>query len=202
MSAEAEALAAEIEQLVGVTDNERDQRGRHVIRNAQKTCAQCAKCGAGLAADAPVWRQAMSLGRTLFGGWSYTVAPVCERCRSDYRDYRRPLPCEGCGRSVHQEYSRRSHRRTFCCKACEKAVRATAARQRRSDARATRQCEACGETFDPPRTDARFCSSPCRQRAYRRRCAVTDNKCPVADTLPVDGGIKLSPQEHVDGERP
>jgi hypothetical protein len=30
-------------------------------------------------------------------------------------------------------------------------------------------CEACGESFTPTRSDGRYCSSPCRQRAYRRR---------------------------------
>jgi hypothetical protein len=33
----------------------------------------------------------------------------------------------------------------------------------------TRYCEQCGGTFAPQRSDARFCSSRCRQRAYRRR---------------------------------
>jgi hypothetical protein len=30
-------------------------------------------------------------------------------------------------------------------------------------------CEACGEAFTPTRSDGRYCSSPCRQKAYRRR---------------------------------
>jgi hypothetical protein len=32
-------------------------------------------------------------------------------------------------------------------------------------------CDQCGEAFTPTRSDARYCSSPCRQRAYRRRQA-------------------------------
>jgi hypothetical protein len=28
---------------------------------------------------------------------------------------------------------------------------------------------ACGKTFTPARTDARYCSNACRQRAYRGR---------------------------------
>jgi superfamily II DNA or RNA helicase len=34
---------------------------------------------------------------------------------------------------------------------------------------AGRPCADCGTIFDPPRRDARYCSKPCLQRAYRRR---------------------------------
>jgi hypothetical protein len=32
-------------------------------------------------------------------------------------------------------------------------------------------CEACGGRFEPPRRGARYCSSACRQDAYRQRKA-------------------------------
>ena len=32
-----------------------------------------------------------------------------------------------------------------------------------------RKCQACRRWFMPSRSDARFCSAACRQRAYRRR---------------------------------
>lgn len=32
--------------------------------------------------------------------------------------------------------------------------------------------EDCGQAFTPTRSDARYCSSSCRQRAYRRRSAL------------------------------
>jgi hypothetical protein len=35
--------------------------------------------------------------------------------------------------------------------------------------RQERSCAVCGETFTPPRCDGRYCSSACRQRAYRGR---------------------------------
>jgi hypothetical protein len=139
---------------------------------AAKTCGQCAKCGNTLPVDTPVWRQHLRPhGRGVFGGARCVVAPVCERCRSDEKEFRGPRPCENCGRAVHQEYSRHRYRRTFCCQLCERAVRVAAAKQERSDARSPRQCE-CGETFEPTRADAQFCSSRCRQRAYRKRTAL------------------------------
>ena len=30
-------------------------------------------------------------------------------------------------------------------------------------------CETCGAPFTPTRSDGRYCSSPCRQKAYRQR---------------------------------
>ena len=38
-------------------------------------------------------------------------------------------------------------------------------------AREPRACEMCGEQFVPTRSDAKTCSSPCRQKAYRGRLA-------------------------------
>jgi hypothetical protein len=61
-----------------------------------------------------------------------------------------------------------------CCERCERQVRVVKARERRHAARPARACENedCGKVFEPTRTDARFCSVACKQRAYRRR--VTD----------------------------
>jgi len=39
--------------------------------------------------------------------------------------------------------------------------------------RRTRACAQCGEPYRPHRSDSRFCSDACRQRAYRERQAVT-----------------------------
>jgi hypothetical protein len=39
--------------------------------------------------------------------------------------------------------------------------------------RRTRACGQCGERYRPQRSDSRFCSDACRQRAYRERRAVT-----------------------------
>jgi len=156
-------------------------RDPSIIHNAAKTCSQCAACGRALTVDAPVWRRRMPLGYGPFGQWQSTVAPICADCAAKVTSwfirFHPPRPCEGCGRPVHQELNFRSHRRTFCCRNCECAVRTTAARQARSEARGTRPCKGCGETFEPTRTDAHFCSSRCRQRAYRRRKGVTDNDC-------------------------
>jgi hypothetical protein len=187
MSEKLDPVAAEIRQLLGVTDDKRETRGRFAIRNAQNSCQCCAQCGCAIAPGAPIWRQQISLGRGFFGGWRLSIAPHCEQCKSKLSGFEDPQPCKHCGRPVHQEYGGRDRRFTFCCEMCAKAVHSaiasTAAKEHRAEARSPRPCEACGETFEPARADARFCSSVCKQRAYRRRNkGVTDDEC-VAEVV-------------------
>ncbi|HKT05196.1 MAG TPA: hypothetical protein VJT31_37245 [Rugosimonospora sp.] len=43
----------------------------------------------------------------------------------------------------------------------------------------TRLCHGCSGEFVPSRSDARYCSGACRQRAHRQRQARADNtRCP------------------------
>jgi hypothetical protein len=56
----------------------------------------------------------------------------------------------------------------YCARCAEEAERARL-RDVRLATRAATVCATCGATFTPPRAGARYCSSPCRQRAYRRR---------------------------------
>jgi hypothetical protein len=61
--------------------------------------------------------------------------------------------------------------RTFCSESCRRAVFRVEAKAKRLAARGdlTRRCVDCNREFTPHRTDARYCSSACRQRAYRSR---------------------------------
>lgn len=56
----------------------------------------------------------------------------------------------------------------YCSRCAAEAERARL-RDVRLAARAGTVCATCGTAFTPPRADARYCSSPCRQRAYRMR---------------------------------
>ena len=136
------------------------------IRNAKATCACCAKCGRKLSAKAPVWRERMVLVEFLR---PWAVVPVCEHC------------VDAVARTVHQ-YMEHQRAHVVCCEACARIARLAARRQQRTEARGPRQCEneSCGETFEPTRTDGRFCSSRCRQQAYRRRKGVTDDETGTA----------------------
>jgi hypothetical protein len=182
--AELAEHAAAIKKALGVTDDDPITRGRRRIRNAAATCRQCAQCGRELKADEPVWRQYMRIGPGFFGGTSYAIAPVCEPCRSNYTEFAGPRPCLNCGRPVHQELSRRFRLHCVCCSDCGDAVRIKAARDKRAqDREPAPPCLECFETFEPTRADAQFCSSACRQRAYRKRKAVTGDVCGTPLTL-------------------
>jgi hypothetical protein len=118
------------------------------------------------------------------------LVPVCSICvratehkwGGEYYLYRfkrhSPVPkeCEGCGRPVyeHRKQPRRKVR-VFCCENCaEKLARESLIQARANRVRSERQCDECGETFTPDRSDAKFCSVACKQKAYRKR--VTDTK--------------------------
>lgn len=48
-------------------------------------------------------------------------------------------------------------------------------RRRRRSSVPVAVCATCQTPFEPSRADARYCSSPCRQRSYRRRQRDTRN---------------------------
>src|SRR5262245_46376784 len=154
----------------GVTDDDEAARRRHAICNASITAECCAKCQRSLKPEEPIWRAKHTIGYHPFQAW---LAPVCSDCRSDRHSYWDPLPCGGCGRPVHNITFQPPPSCCFCCQRCAPAARAARARERRRLARCDRSCERCGETFEPKRADAKFCSSACRQAAYRHR--VTDS---------------------------
>ena len=158
----------------------------------------CVRCGRQLTATEPVWRKQTTRGRGFFGGTRWTVALFCEPCAplSDYR-YWSAKPCEGCARVVHNVIDGRRRRHTYCCEGCELRQRQALMRQRRAEARgATKVCACCGETFEPVRADAVFCSGVCRQKAYRRR--VTDRKCRDAETITNRNAEAVSPDRVTD----
>jgi hypothetical protein len=176
MSDVREECAAHISALTGATADSDARRHHRDIRNAAATASHCAKCGRALAPGEPVWRFRMT-HYALFG-WSHTVAPLCEQCKGG-RWYRGAKECEGCGRPVHNQMDRVQRGRTLCSSACRIKAVSAAARSYRRHARGTKVCDSCAETFEPSRTDARFCSIACKQRAYRKR--VTSSEC-RADT--------------------
>ena len=84
--------------------------------------------------------------------------------------------CKACGRTITGLFGkpeplpattmRRWH--GYCAPCANEAERARM-RDLRSRARSDRECCGCGQTFTPPRSDGRYCSVGCRQKAYRQR---------------------------------
>jgi hypothetical protein len=96
-------------------------------------------------------------------------------------------PCEGCARPVvnhksvrpgyrrengwiqTEDYAPRDSWRIFCSERCRRAV--FGAEQKAKREHDPIDCPVCHERVDARRRDARYCSSACRQRAYRERRA-------------------------------
>jgi hypothetical protein len=135
---------------------------------------QCGKCHRDLDPDEPIYR-------TRFAR-AYWMGSVCSECRCDpvslkYERYatewRAPMPCERCGRPVmiRQRYQPPMH--IACSAKCQKDIHNAAYRAKRPRQVSRQPCATCGELFDPARSDAKYCGSACRQRAYRARPAHT-----------------------------
>jgi hypothetical protein len=58
-------IAAKIRETAGVTENESERQFRFYIRNAARSCGNCAKCGRELGAAEAIWRQRMAHSRLL-----------------------------------------------------------------------------------------------------------------------------------------
>jgi hypothetical protein len=167
-----EEVKAELQALMGVTDDDPRMRPWRIMRNSQRDCSCCGQCGKTLAPDERVYRTRISLW-SMFGSWSHNLAALCQGCGQNSWQWKyhkmRPKPCAGCGREVWSELRWYLTAPVTCCEQCAHKVRLAAARNRRTEARGTRKCQQCGETFEPTRTDAKFCKNACRQNAYRRR---------------------------------
>lgn len=92
----------------------------------------------------------------------------------DRLDRRRDFVCPECERDHHGWAPRRAYGRTGrYCPVCRYSMthwkQSEARNARRAEARADIVCQTCTEPFEPSRSDARYCSSACRQFAYRVR---------------------------------
>ncbi|WOC15392.1 hypothetical protein MP213Fo_08450 [Pseudochrobactrum sp. MP213Fo] len=141
------------------------------------SCRLCGSCKRPIEANEAVWRMRINHRRSPFGVRTYDTLPCCEACTvaQKWRIFEDPAPCEHCARPVHNEWRQIDRKHVYCCTKCEQKAQISVAKQKRTNARETRQCMECSQTFPPVRIDAKFCSSPCRQKAYRKR--VTDIKC-------------------------
>ena len=78
-----------------------------------------------------------------------------------------PRPCIGCGRIVIDcgSYWEPTH----CNDWYRLDYYRTEAKKERALARGKRACAARGQSFTSKRTDSKYCSAACKQKAYRKR---------------------------------
>ena len=151
---------------------------RLFVAGATERAEWCTECGETFKPGQPVFRRMVVYPRSTYLFTRKSVAPVCEACRCPKYDRHYDQnsvcnlyeafngPCVGCGRPVHQG-SLRHRRYDYCSTRClddfKREAHILEMAQRRFD------CETCGEEYEPKRSDSHYCSSPCRQKAYRER---------------------------------
>jgi len=151
--------------------------GRVGRRRSDPAASECYACGCELGPDAVVYRARWNHGRGSAGHTSWTIESVCEGCapepnrRSTWWWDHDPQPCQRCTRRVvNRVIPTRPMRHVFCSPDCERRYYQDRQQEKR---RATldldKVCEGCDEPFRASRSDARYCSGACRQRAYRAR---------------------------------
>jgi hypothetical protein len=92
---------------------------------------------------------------------------VCDACVTDEERARLDADaiCEGCDRPMRVNcFEWRQRHRYICASRCEARARR---RQKRAATRARCSLSTCNKSFTPKRSDAKFCTNACRQRAYR-----------------------------------
>lgn len=140
-----------------------------VFYEAREYGERCGQCGRSLAPDEPVylWRMMASPG-------TFWLGPGCGACADKRGAFRwrgpavGPFPCAGCGRAIYRRADRRWRRQFHVC---SERCRWRVATRRRADMRMPEQqhaCTGCGAPFTA-RRGAAYCSSACRQKAYRER---------------------------------
>ena len=158
--------------------DEAEARKRHLRHYMDRRGVFCTKCGY-IFEDGEVVFRRRRIPRPEFGDPEREHFPrYCRGCVAEWhpswlKSAKEPIPCAGgCGVLVTDWYEDRFLGRgrgfaravSTCSKHC--GEQGYNARRRKS---APTSCAGCGETFTPARSDARYCSGACRQRAYRQR---------------------------------
>ena len=134
---------------------------------------QCPNCKKTIGPTEPTYLVSVGYGDYWMRKVGGAIAFFCAECADKTRGWQgasawhEPLPCVHCQRTVFHDAARRIPKHVVCSKECRQAVYYAVVRARRR--RPKRDCSTCAEPFQPKRTDALYCSSACRQRAYRLR---------------------------------
>lgn len=136
---------------------------------------ECWRCEEPIGPDDKVWRTWRS--EPAFIGWAARLVVLGPCCRPDetgdplsrvkyWETTYEHTECDGCGRPMARQRDRKHRKYDWCSNACR---RNNSARVRRERARTDLTCQQCHESFDADRSDAKYCSNACRQKAYRQR---------------------------------
>ncbi len=142
------------------------------IREGPDRCQRCKHQFVGGARLFMVVEKVIWACYTAFNLYQPEWVPVCAECLSaDEQKWSwRERDCRGCERQMSIPSSRSSlpyEKRAIPCVCSSRCYQRIRRKERREWLRYP--CKMCGKAFKPARADARYCSSACRQWAYRRR---------------------------------
>ncbi len=167
-----ENLGSRVSEMLGGLEKRRQANLRRVVQ-AQMSASMCGVCGKPFGAGEVIWRGAAPAPPA--SERRPDLVPMCDSCRYKAKDggfdsiWAEPEPCEACGRPVRNLRKRPARRRYITCsERCRRRVQ----KARESDFRALARlkvCATCRDPFEGSRSDARYCSPACRQKAYRQR---------------------------------
>ena len=124
----------------------------------------CFKCGREYSSGETIYFG--KVGGYALLGYSYRKVSYCESCKPKrWLDHGK---CDTCNREVYFPYRHINRYHVFCSRMCERDHYSKVQRQKRLKNR-QKNCNQCGKAFTAPRSDTKFCSAACKQKAYRQR---------------------------------
>ena len=126
----------------------------------------CYGCQCAFRPQETMYKQTITR-RVVFGLKRETVS-YCESCEPSYWSGRDGGYCRTCERIVYFREDRRRRRHIFCSDRCKREHYSKEQRDKRLIGR-QKVCDLCDTEFLAPRSDKKFCSATCKQKAYRAR---------------------------------
>lgn len=142
---------------------------------------RCAACKRELSAGEAVYLVRVGYGGIWYQKFHNSIGTVCATCVKQFEwppkcRWLAARPCQHCARPVFVDGQGKGQRYFVCGDECRVAIynanaRAKAKRWARPRIVPEKLCASCAQPFTPNRCDADYCSSKCRQAAYRQRIA-------------------------------
>jgi hypothetical protein len=141
--------------------------GKELTRNATPEI-ECDYCMVTIPYPVPIFRAYRRHEGDVYEGPGYAMTTLCMECAQEDEYFSGSVKncgvksrfCKSCQRPVafggwHKTI------REFCSRTCYD--------RHKGHRTETISCQTCNESFTPKRTDSKYCSSKCRQKAYRQR---------------------------------
>lgn len=142
--------------------------------NESKDGSCCGQCGEKYTENQMIVLAGLNYIYAGHDNWNYQRYTLCEKCAGDKilnNPYRIIYTCDICNRKILGNEYHFKKGDFYCSKKCYWSVANKNARfyEMFMRERKPTTCAVCSTQFTPNRTDSRYCSNKCRQKAYRLR---------------------------------